>query len=231
MAPKDYGYIFEPAVDYQPRVVKEYVVVCNGKAIVDADGTVRLNPDSKSCDFDVLGHQVTPKGYNSYEINGWNFAAYKSAAFQLWKKRPKGLSWVDHIDRDRTNDSFLNLRPVNASLNNLNQYRPTTKGYIHETQEWVDKVNAARAAKRQRPLILKEPAGNAKGSGMSSECLTTPRMLRLATCGPRSLLFRTVCASSGLRSCLPDDLACLVLELSGHLVVRSGGMAFHIFLR
>ena len=102
MAPKDYGYIFEPAVDYQPRVVKEYVVVCNGKAIVDADGTVRLNPDSKSCDFDVLGHQVTPKGYNSYEINGWNFAAYKSVAFQLWKKRPKGLSWVDHIDQGGT---------------------------------------------------------------------------------------------------------------------------------
>ena len=160
MAPKDYGYIFEPAVDYQPRVVKEYVVVCNGKAIVDADGTVRLNPDSKSSGFDVLGHQINPKGYNSYEINGWNFAAYKSAAFQLWKKRPKGLSWVDHIDRDRTNDSFSNLRPVNASLNNLNQYRPTTKGYVHETQEWVDKVNAARAAKRQRPLILKEPPRN-----------------------------------------------------------------------
>ena len=160
MAPKDYGYIFEPAVDYQPRVVKEWVEVCNGKVIVDADGSVRLNPDSKTSGIDVLGHQITPKGYNSYEVNGWNFAAYKSAAFQLWKKRPKGLTWVDHIDRDRTNDSFPNLRPVNASLNNLNQYRPTTKGYVHETQEWVDKVNAVRRSKGQRPLVLREPPRN-----------------------------------------------------------------------
>ena len=160
MAPKDYGYIFEPAVDYQPRVVREWVDVCSGKARVHLDGSVTLSPDSKSRDFDVLGHQVNPKGYNSYEVNGWNFTAYKSASYQLWKKRPKGLTWTDHIDRDRANDSFPNLRPVNASLNNLNQYRPTTKGYVHETQEWVDKVNAARAAKRQRPLILREPPRN-----------------------------------------------------------------------
>ena len=101
MAPKDYGYIFEPAVDYQPRVVKEWVEVCNGKVIVDADGSVRLNPDSKTSGFDVLGHQISPKGYNLYEVTGWNFTAYKSASYQLWKKRPKGLTWTDHIDRDQ----------------------------------------------------------------------------------------------------------------------------------
>jgi len=225
MAPKDYGYIFEPAVDYQPRVVKEWVEVCNGKVIVDADGSVRLNPDSKTSGIDVLGHQITPKGYNSYEVNGWNFAAYKSAAFQLWKKRPKGLTWVEHIDRDRTNDSLLNLRPVNASLNNLNQYRPTTKGYVHETQEWVDKVNAVRrsgAAASDLAGATQEHVHFQRGVRGP----THQRRLQLATTRPRS-----VCASSGLSSCLPDDLALLVLELSGHVVIRSGGMAFHIFLR
>ena len=95
-----------------------------------------------------------------YAVNGWGFQAYKSAAYQLWKKRPKELTWVDHGDRNRENDSFDNLRPVNASLNNLNQYRPNTRGYIHETQEWIDKVNGYRAKKGEPPLILSEPPRN-----------------------------------------------------------------------
>ena len=64
---------------------------------------------------------------------------------------------MDHVDRDRENDSFDNLRPVNASLNNLNQYRKNTKGYVHETQEWLDKVNGYRGHKGLKKMILKEP--------------------------------------------------------------------------
>ena len=52
-------------------------------------------------------------------------------------------------------------------MNNLNQYRKGTKGYIHETKEWRDKVNAYRATKNMKPLYLKEPPRN-----MFISCLT-----------------------------------------------------------
>ena len=52
-------------------------------------------------------------------------------------------------------------------MNNLNQYRKGTKGYIHETKEWRDKVNAYRATKKMKPLYLKEPPRN-----MFISCLT-----------------------------------------------------------
>ena len=160
MAPHDFGYCFDPTEDYQPRIVNEFVICQNGKVRINRDGTVQINPDSDTAHIDVLEVSRHPKGYNQYAINGWGFQAYKSAAYQLWPKRPKELTWVDHVDRDRENDSFDNLRPVNASLNNLNQYRASTKGYIHETQEWVDKVNGYRAKKGEPLLILKEPPRN-----------------------------------------------------------------------
>ncbi len=74
---------------------------------------------------------------------------------------------MDHINRDRSWDAWENLRLVDTSLNNLNQYRKGTRGYIHETTEWRDRVNAYRAKKKMRPLYLKEPPRN-----MYISCLT-----------------------------------------------------------
>ena len=136
------------------------------------------------------------------------------------------------MDRDRENDSFDNLRPVNASLNNLNQYRASTKGYIHETQEWVDKVNGYRAKKGEPLLILKEPPRN-----MYISCCTYKGKryefgaFHYAIANQRSRLYRRVCETSGLHSCLPSELVLMILELSGHVVIRSGGIRFDIFLR
>ena len=99
--------------------------------------------------------------YNNYTINEcFPFKGYKEIANKLWPIYPSGLWVVDHINRDSTDDSWKNLRRVNSALNNLNQYREGTCGYVHETKEWLDKVNAARAAKNQKPLYLKEPPRN-----------------------------------------------------------------------
>ena len=224
--PSDFGYTFDPSVDYQPRVLQEFVMAQNGKVKIHCDGTVEA-------DDGVLTHTVNPKGYNQYEYDGWSFNAYKSAAFHLWRKRPVGLTWVDHIDRVRTNDAFGNLRPCNASLNNLNQYRKNTKGYVHETKEWLERVNAYRKKTGKQPLYRRGtntfPAVPTRGNGMSSESLTTQRTLQSAITRAKSRSFSSVSASSGLTTCVPDDVARIILELSGHLVVRSGGMAYHIF--
>ena len=146
-----YDYDFDPAVDYQPKP-KADVVHLWGGATMEADGSVHV---SNTCLFKLL-HDLNNKGYNNWEINGCPVTppVYKQAAKQLWPEKPAELSWVDHIDRNRTNDAFDNLRWVNASLNNLNQYRRKTKGYYHETQEWLDSVNEIRAKKKQRPLVL-----------------------------------------------------------------------------
>ena len=148
-----YNYNFDPATMYQPAIPEvDFVTTPNGVVVVHRDGTV-------TSDVTEPWHD-TVRGYNSYIINGSCYAAYKVAANALWPKFPKNLKVVDHIDRNRANDSWGNLRRVDVSLNNLNQYRKGTKGYIHETSEWRARVNAYRGRNRMPPLYLKEPPRN-----------------------------------------------------------------------
>jgi hypothetical protein len=148
-----YGYDYDPATMYQPALPDvEFVTSQNGVVVVHRDGTV-------TSDVTIPWHE-TVRGYNSYVVNGSCYTAYKTAATALWPNFPPNLKVVDHINRDRSCDAWENLRKVDVSLNNLNRYIKGTKGYIHETKEWRDKVNACRARKNQPPLYLKEPCRN-----------------------------------------------------------------------
>ena len=148
-----HNYTFDPDSMYQPALPDtDYVTSRNNVLVVHRDGTV-------SSDVAEPWH-VTVRGYNSYEINGSCYSAYKVAANALWPAFPPELKLVDHINRDRSCDAWTNLRKANVSLNNLNQYRKGTRGYIHETKEWRDKVNAYRASRKLPPLYLKEPCRN-----------------------------------------------------------------------
>ena len=150
-----HNYTYDPTTMYQPALpAVEFVTSRNKVLVVHRDGTV-------TSDVTDPWHE-TVKGYNRYEVNGSPYSAYKVAADALW---PQFV--VDHINRDRSWDAWTNLRRVDNSLNNLNQYRKGTKGYIHETKEWRDKVNAYRATKNMKPLYLKEPPRN-----MFISCLT-----------------------------------------------------------
>ena len=155
-----HNYTYDPTTMYQPALPEvEFVTSRNKVLVVHRDGTV-------TSDVTDPWHE-TVKGYNRYEVNGSPYSAYKVAADALWPQFPPNLRVVDHINRDRSWDAWTNLRRVDNSLNNLNQYRKGTKGYIHETKEWRDKVNAYRATKNMKPLYLKEPPRN-----MFISCLT-----------------------------------------------------------
>ena len=78
--------------------MNEFVLSQNGKVRISRDGTVQINPDSDTAHIDVLEVSRHPKGYNQYAINGWGFQAYKSAAYQLWPKRP----WIMWTATGRT---------------------------------------------------------------------------------------------------------------------------------
>ena len=148
-----HNYTFDPDTMYQPAIPEvEFVESRNKTIAVHRDGSV-------TSDVTEPWHE-TVRGYNRYEVHGSTYWAYKLAAENLWPVFPPDLKFVDHINRDRSWDAWENLRRVNPGLNNLNQYRKGTKGYIHETTEWRDTVNAYRARKKLPPLYLKEPCRN-----------------------------------------------------------------------
>lgn len=150
-----HGYDFDPSYMYQPKIDPEldYFYLFEGNVCIWRNGAVR-DP------YDRWVWNTCENGYNKYEYNGTAFWAYREAAKKLWPVYPKELSFVDHIDRVRTFDGWVNLRRCSPSLNSLNQYREGTKGYRHETKEWLANVNAYRAKTHKKPLILKEPPRN-----------------------------------------------------------------------
>ena len=221
------NYTYDPSTMYQPALPElEFVTSRNQVLVVHRDGTV-------TSDVTEPWHE-TVKGYNRYEVNGSPYSAYKVAADALWPQFPPNLRVVDHINRDRSWDAWTNLRRVDNSLNNLNQYRKGTKGYIHETKEWRDKVNAYRATKNMKPLYLKEPPRNMfiscltyKGKRYEFGAFHSPQ----STWQKKKSLSRTVYGSIGRLSSLPDELLFTVLEFSDLVRIRPGGYSFVIFLR
>ena len=146
-----YGYIFDPETMYQPEIDPTATHYRYGFSRFDRDGSVR------TVDEDWEVEHTSVKGWNVYEQAGGAFRAYRKTADHFWPHRPRELSVVDHINRDRGDDSWGNLRLVNPSLNCLNQYRKGTRGYRHETSEWLQKVNAYRARTGKPPLYLPGP--------------------------------------------------------------------------
>ena len=148
-----YGYIFDPETMYQP-VLPDVDYFDDGLCRFYRDGSVRtLDPDWE------LEHG-TYKGWNNYSQAGGGFRAYVKAAEHFWPHRPRELVAIDHINRNRGDDSWGNLRLCSTSLNNLNQYRRGVKGYRHETSEWLKTVNASRAKSRKSPIYLRGPPRN-----------------------------------------------------------------------
>ena len=148
-----YGYVFDPETMYQPALPDiQYF----------DEGMCRYFPDGRveTLDPDWELEQSTFKGWNNYSQAGGGFRAYVKAAKRFWPHRPKGLTAIDHINRDRSDDSWSNLRLCSTSLNNLNQYRKGTKGYRYETSEWLEKVNASRARAGKAPVYLRGPPRN-----------------------------------------------------------------------
>jgi hypothetical protein len=146
-----YGYNFDPSTMFQPQpLVKEGNTVLLWNALeIHRDGSVTSQDSNWDVEHELLG------GYNLYHSMGSSFKAYQELGKLLWPQFPKGLKPIDHIDRDRTNDSWSNLRRCNPSLNNINQARATTKGYHHETRQWLEKTNGYRVNRGQAPLSIK----------------------------------------------------------------------------
>ena len=149
-----YGYVFDPETMYQPEIDPSITHFDVGKHRIHRDGHVE-NLDE---DWGLSHTKVC--GWNVYEQAGTSFRAYQEIAKHFWPKRPRQLSAVDHINRVRSDDSWGNLRLCNKSLNNINQYRKGTKGYRHETSEWLQKVNAYRSSAGKKPLVLSGPPRN-----------------------------------------------------------------------
>ena len=73
----------------------------------------------------------------------------------IWpkNKRPHDLKFVDHIDGNTKNNAWNNLRLVTPSMNAINRRskkRPI-RGWDHETEEYLTKLNAC-LAKNNKPV-------------------------------------------------------------------------------
>lgn len=77
---------------------------------------------------DVAGC-VTKSGYSYISIDGFRVFAHRLAFLYMTGKFP--LLIVDHIDRDKSNNKWENLREASLFLNSKNNYRNETEGHVH----------------------------------------------------------------------------------------------------
>jgi len=71
---------------------------------------------------------VNDMGYVIIRLNRRNYKAHRLAVLYETGKEPKQV--VDHIDRNRTNNSYSNLRQVTKSQNQINRTIPKNKSGI-----------------------------------------------------------------------------------------------------
>lgn len=62
--------------------------------------------------------KVDNKGYRSIQINGTGYAAHRLAYLYVTGRWPAGI--IDHIDRNKTNNAWSNLRNATRTINNQN---------------------------------------------------------------------------------------------------------------
>lgn len=97
-----------------------------------------------------IAGNLSPSGYWDIKVGGHSYRAHRLAWLYMTKAWPTDL--IDHIDRDKLNNKFSNLRDVTRSLNALNSKLRIdnvsgTKGItITEDSTWVsqltvDKIN------------------------------------------------------------------------------------------
>lgn len=87
---------------------------------------------------DVPGHNLVlsqhANGYYMKQLNGKNLSVHRVVA-QLFVPNPDGKDEVDHIDRVRSNNHFLNLRWTTRREQNENR-KPAAKGKAYGMPIW-----------------------------------------------------------------------------------------------
>ena len=108
------------------------------------DGSVKpIHPDTP-----MFWESRSP--YPTFNCNGSNYVVHQVIGKVLWPRRPNGLTFIDHINRIKTDNSWSNLRPVSPSINGINkETKRKIRGWDHETEEWLAKINASLAKKRK----------------------------------------------------------------------------------
>lgn len=143
----------------------------------DTDAGYQPMPKNDICYFDYLGlfrfyndGSVTPldkdthfewdttSSYPRFYSGMSCYTVHRIIGKILWplKTRPPELKYIDHIDGCTSNNAWKNLRPVTPSMNAINRRskkRPI-KGWEHETEAWLTKINACMA-KKGKPVWRK----------------------------------------------------------------------------
>ena len=89
----------------------------------------------------VVSSRIDFTGYPCVMLNAKPVRIHRLLAM-CYIPNPNNYPWIDHIDRNRTNNDLANLRWVNASMNNRNRgkwYKKDAK-YIH-LNSYTDKKN------------------------------------------------------------------------------------------
>jgi HNH endonuclease len=90
------------------------------------------------------------EGYVQIHLEGKKYRAHRLAYFYMTQEWPP--HWMDHINRNRSDNRWVNLRPVTERLNyyNTSDYRNNTSGVkgVHwnkRISRWVAKIGAHKA--------------------------------------------------------------------------------------
>ena len=93
---------------------------------------------------DIAG-TLSKKGYIIISIDGEDYLAHRLAWKLMTKNDP--VHQIDHIDRDKTNNSFSNLREVTNQLNqyNVSEQKNNTSGkkgvyFNKKQQKWIARI-------------------------------------------------------------------------------------------
>lgn len=101
----------------------------------------------------VVGYVNKSHGYRCVNVCGNDYMAHRLAWFYMTGEWPK--NYIDHIDRDRANNAFSNLREATNSENQQNQLRPgkaNTSGFLgvsfhKRTKKWAANIMLNKKSK------------------------------------------------------------------------------------
>lgn len=90
---------------------------------------------------------ISARGYLAGRIFDKRYYAHRL----IWKLvTGHDPNMVDHIDGDRTNNKWENLRNVSPAVNNMNAKRPSSNKSGHIGIDWLERSRAWRAAIQTR---------------------------------------------------------------------------------
>jgi hypothetical protein len=82
---------------------------------------------------------TTSEGYTAFQINGKKMYAHRAAWLYMTGKWP--VKFIDHINRNRNDNRFVNLREATACLNSQNTDKHTRNTSGHKGVTWNKKRN------------------------------------------------------------------------------------------